>query len=187
MSERIEISPGGGSDIHIFGLDMDGDRARSFVARPITENGAGWPLKVALGAVSLNPVHVEHFPVSDLEGVGLATYLGDGLGIDAAEIAANRDRIDAITGDVIILRPAAFDGVEQTLTVVPPLTHVASLPTTQASETMERLRSASAAGGLTVGNAATAQPKPKSWTWHIVWSVAFTAIVLLIVFTGGKF
>ena len=53
----------------------------------------------ALGAETLDPEHVEVFPVSDLEGVGLAGYLEDGMGVPADQLEDMRAR--ALTPDVI--------------------------------------------------------------------------------------
>ena len=110
MTDRIEI-PAGGDDIHVFGLDLTGPEAEAFVARP-ANNGGGWPLKVRLGASSLDPAHVEHFPVSDLAGVGLPGYLTEGLGADAAAVEAERESYFPPFEAVSFARPD-YGAVEQ--------------------------------------------------------------------------
>jgi hypothetical protein len=180
MTQRIEVPEGGGGLVHVFALDLTGDAARAFVAQP---DGDGWPLKVALGATVLDRDQVEHFPVSDLAGMGLYAYLVEGMGID--EAAADRTRIDAVTGDVVVLRPMAFAGAPQVLNVAAPLRHVGSFPEVAPERTMEPLRSDAAQGSL--GIEITPGPAPTSRLVKIAAAVAAALFVIgvLALATGG--
>ncbi|WP_088621980.1 hypothetical protein [Oceanicola sp. 22II-s10i] len=184
MSERIEIPAGGGQIVHVFGLDLTGPEAEAFVRKPTTENGAGWPLKVALGARQLEPAHIEHIRVGDLAGIGLTGYLTEGLGLDPEAVEAGRDRLDALRGEVVILRPAAFGGEAQTLTVEPPLIHAGGYPELKGATTMEPLRSPSAEGHLSQP-AAPSTPTPRAVKWMAAIAAAIVVIGLLIALTGG--
>jgi hypothetical protein len=64
----------------------------------------------------------ELFAVSDLTGVGLPRYLTDGYTVTEAQISADRARLDALEGYVLLLFSSAFDGAETTLRVGPDLT-----------------------------------------------------------------
>ncbi|MDF1856516.1 hypothetical protein [Pseudooceanicola sp.] len=185
MSAAIRIPAGGGDDLHVFALALEGDRAAGFIARPQDSNGAGWPLKVALAADHLNPEGIEDFEAADLVGVGLAHYLSDGLGADAARLAGDSDRLDAQTGHIVILRPAAFDGIAQTLKARAPLTHLGSYAMAAPTRTMERLRSRSADGGLSGGAAPAPTLPSRRWARLVVLAAALLVLGLLILATGG--
>ncbi|SFS63702.1 hypothetical protein SAMN04488040_1230 [Sulfitobacter marinus] len=64
----------------------------------------------------------ELFAVSDLTGVGLPRYLTDGYAVTEAQINADRARLDALEGYVLLLFSSAFDGAETTLDIGPDLT-----------------------------------------------------------------
>ena len=64
----------------------------------------------------------ELFAVSDLTGVGLPRYLTDGYTVTEAQINADRARLDALEGYVLLLFSSAFDGAETTLRIGPDLT-----------------------------------------------------------------
>lgn len=184
MTDRIEIPAGGGDMIHVFGLDLTAEAAEAFIARP-PENGHGWPLKVALGAKQVDAAHVEHFPVSDLAGVGLPGYLTEGLGADPAAVEAERDRLEALQGDVVILRPAAFGGQAQSLTVADPLTHAGSFPMDRPATTMERLHTPSAEGRVVSDFTPTPAPTNRALKWLAALAAFVIVVGVLVLLTGG--
>ncbi len=69
----------------------------------------------ALGVTGIDGDQVEVFAISDLAGVGLATYLVDGLGLPQAVVAPDADRLDALGGHVMVVLSRAFGGREATL------------------------------------------------------------------------
>lgn len=58
---------------------------------------------------------VELFPVSDLTGVGLPSYLSDGYAIPETQILKDHGRLSALDGYVLLLFSSAFDGEEERL------------------------------------------------------------------------
>lgn len=64
----------------------------------------------------------ELFPISDLEGVGLAHYLREGYAVTDAQIAQDRTRLDRLDGFVLLLFSSAFEGRETTLDIGSDLT-----------------------------------------------------------------
>ncbi len=78
-------------------------------------DGRGNPIAALLGVSSLDPDYAEVFDVKDLGDLGLAAYLIDGNGVAEAQIAADRARLDAIRGFVLIVHTAAFGGQAATL------------------------------------------------------------------------
>ena len=118
MSDVIQIPAGERGVIRVFDLDMPAEQAK-FLREP----GA---LAQVLGIPEIDLEHVEIFPISDLEELGLAGYLIQGCGIAEAEITPDRAKLEAIKGHVLLLRSRAFDGAEMRLTPAAPITLVAS-------------------------------------------------------------
>lgn len=142
----MTLTSGDRDTVHLFTVDLDEDALWSFVV-PDPQTGA-YPLKTALGVDELDETQVEGAVAEDLEGIGLTGFLIEGIGIDETQIAPDRARIDAITGSVVIIRGAAFEGAHVPLTPKPPLTHFGSWSMTPAATTMEPLRSEAATGTL---------------------------------------
>lgn len=100
MTDPLTIAAGEHAVLRLFSLDMRPEEAR-FLREP----GAAAQI---LGVTDLNPDHIEIFPLSDLEDLGLVGYLTEGCGLsrDQLDIA----KLDALTGWVMLLRSKAFDG-----------------------------------------------------------------------------
>ncbi len=118
MLDVIEIPKGERGVIRVFDLDMRPEQAR-FLREP----GA---LAQVLGVEDIDLDHVEIFPVSDLEDLGLAGYLTQGCGIPEDEVTADRNRLNAIQGHVLLLRSRAFGGLAERLTPASQITPIAS-------------------------------------------------------------
>lgn len=69
-----------------------------------------------LGSPHLNTASAEIFPVSDLIGMGLSSYLSEGYTVEEAEIGADKSKLDALEGYVLLLFSDSFEGSEMTLT-----------------------------------------------------------------------
>lgn len=65
-------------------------------------------LDMALGVHDIDPAYVEIFPITDLDGVGLAAYLTEGCGVPKAQVAPDASRLDATQGHVMVVRSRAF-------------------------------------------------------------------------------
>ena len=118
MTGVIEIPAGERGVIRVFDLDMVPEQAR-FMREP----GA---LAQVLGIDEINLDHVEIFPVSDLEELGLAGYLTQGCGIPEAEIAPDLAALKKLSGHVLLLRSRAFDGAATRLTPASQISLLAS-------------------------------------------------------------
>lgn len=121
MSDRIEIKPTEVGVVRVFDVDLDATAAEAFNRR----NG-NWPLREALGAEMLDPDYVNLFQIEDLEGVGLAGYLQDGMGVAEKELADHRAALDRLTDTVLVLGSRAFGGTAQVLNTRAPLHLVAT-------------------------------------------------------------
>jgi len=93
--------------VRVFSLIIEAGGIEAFDAPGALDN--------ALGVRDIDPIYVETFAITDLAGVGLATYLVDGCGVPDAVIEPDRDRLDAITGHVMVVLSRAFGGRAATL------------------------------------------------------------------------
>ncbi|KPD13488.1 hypothetical protein [Phaeobacter sp. 11ANDIMAR09] len=118
MAGVIKIPAGERGVIRIFDLDMAPEQAR-FLREP----GA---LAQVLGIDEIDLDHVEIFPISDLEELGLAGYLTQGCGLAEAEIAADRKALTALEGHILLLRSRAFGGKATHLTPASQIRPIAS-------------------------------------------------------------
>ncbi|WP_050604002.1 hypothetical protein [Ruegeria sp. 6PALISEP08] len=94
----LTVAPHERGVIRLFAMDMRPEEAK-FLREP----GAADQI---LGVDGLDPDHIDIFPVSDLEDLGLYGYLTEGCGVSADQL--DRDALAAIEGWVMILRSAAF-------------------------------------------------------------------------------
>ena len=114
MSAPIDIPAHQSGVIRVFALSMSDADAKALKSDPSAR-------AAALGA-EVDAEQVEIFPVSDLEGVGLAGYLIEGNAVPAADIAPDRAKLDRLGGWVMIVFSRAFKGEATTLTLAPSLT-----------------------------------------------------------------
>ena len=145
MTDRISIKPTEHGVVRVFAVDLAPGEIPEF-----TDQDGDWPLKNALGAEALDPRHVDVFPVSDLDELGLSGYLEQGHGIAADELADMRGRLDALSGHVLIVTSRAFEGQAQELTPRAPLRLIGSFNEEAAAVSFDPLPSG-AARGITGG------------------------------------
>lgn len=108
MTDILTVTPGERRVVRLFDLDMAPEHIRFLKSEP----GA---LAQALGVSDIDPDHAEILKVSDLEELGLATYLTEGAGIPEAEIAADRDRLAALKNHVLVVLSRAFGDRAETI------------------------------------------------------------------------
>lgn len=178
MSDTINVKAGDRGLVWVFAVDLEGAEAANFNRR----NGE-WPAQKALGAETLDPEHVEVFPVSDLEGVGLAGYLEDGMGVPQDQLKDMRARLDAQKGWVMVVTSKALGGKAQTLTPRAPLRLIGSFTEERPKVSFKTLPSESAKGTVSGGSGKTEAPRDRSWLWAVVGVVAL-AIILTLVLVG---
>jgi hypothetical protein len=104
-----------------------------------------------LGDPDLDPAYIEIFDLAELSGVGLAGYLTEGLGVPAPALAADRARLEALKGPVLILLSKALHGRKVTLTPDPRLTLVGTYAEDRPPVHFEPLPTTAAKGFLTPG------------------------------------
>lgn len=103
--------------IRVFAMNMPAEQAQ-FQRDPQA-------LEQILGTADIDLDHVQIFPVSDLDQLGLTTYLTEGCGVPASTIATDQTKLLAVTGHVMLIFSRAFGGRAVTLTPAPPLALIA--------------------------------------------------------------
>lgn len=136
MAEVIHIPAGERGHIRVFSLAMRPEQAR-FLREP----GA---LAQVLGIEEIDLNHVEIFPLSDLEELGLGGYLTEGCGIPAKDVAADREVLDRLEGHVLLLRSRALQGAETRLTPAEQIRHIATYAEPDAKWSAQKVTSESA-------------------------------------------
>ncbi|MEL7132033.1 MAG: hypothetical protein AAGK77_06445 [Pseudomonadota bacterium] len=133
MTGSVEVSASERGVIRLFALSMTDDQAQALKDNPVSINAA-------LGT-DVDIAQVEVFPVSDLEGVGLAGYLSEGNAVPPEQLAPDRAKLDNLDGWVLIVYSRAFEGRAVTLHPDPALTLIGTygeIPTDwRATETVE--------------------------------------------------
>ncbi|GAB1480183.1 hypothetical protein MASR2M74_27580 [Paracoccaceae bacterium] len=102
-TEGLVLAEGERHLLRVFTLKLPADEVAQL-------SGKADLLAALFGVDALDAAGVELFDLADLAGLGLAAYLVEGNGAAEGQIAADRDRLDALTGAVLILHSAAFDG-----------------------------------------------------------------------------
>ncbi|WP_425093137.1 hypothetical protein [Tropicimonas sp. S265A] len=82
-----------------------------------------------LGTPDVDPSHVELFPASDVAELGLTAYLQQALDVTEDSVIADRGKLDALQGYVLLVLSAAFAGRAVQLRPGPDLTLIGTYPT----------------------------------------------------------
>lgn len=152
MSDPLQVRPGETRVVRVFHLDLPREQIRFVREEPAA-------LADLLGLAALDPAQADLLTIADLEGVGLAGYLTEGMGISAADLAADADRLTALEGHVLVVRSAAFGGAGARLAPRPGVRLVAHYGELAPDWTGDAPQSASA---LPTANPAAARPAPRA-------------------------
>jgi hypothetical protein len=150
----------------------DRDGVRIFTARLSPDDLHRDKARLAaelLGDADLDPAYIEIFDLADLAAVGLAVYLGEGMGIPDTALAADRALLDSLTGPVLILRSKALHGREVALTLDPRLTLVAAYAEEHPPVHFEPLPSAAAQGTLSPTPPPDPTPQRPTAAFLLLW------------------
>ncbi|CTQ49781.1 hypothetical protein [Jannaschia donghaensis] len=111
--------------IHVFSVS-DGPikLAHQTYLSQLSAEAEGTSLTEVLGA-QIDATYAEVFAVQDVQPMGLRVYLGQAHDIPEEALAADAARLDALSGDVLVLAPRAVEGLES-LSPRPELTHIGS-------------------------------------------------------------
>lgn len=112
-----EVAPQESGKVRVYALSLSDAEAQAMRDDPEAQARA-------LGVDRLDGEYTEVFRVSDLDSMGLAGYLRDGNGVSPDQIEADRGRLSALDGWVLIVYSRAFGGESRQLAPIPALTHI---------------------------------------------------------------
>lgn len=104
------------SVLHIYALDMsEAEVVAAGLAARVPGHAVNAEIAPAaliglLGTDTIAPSDIEIFDVARLGGLTLSDYLMQGTSADAAQLSADRGRLDAIRGHVLIVHATTADG-----------------------------------------------------------------------------
>ena len=129
MSTPITIPARERGVVRVLALSMTDDEARRL------KDDAAAIAQVLGTDAPLDTDHVELFPITDLEGVGLMGYLTDGAGIPADQLTPDRAKLERLGGWVMVVFSLAFDDRPTALTPDPALTLIGTYGETRTDYT----------------------------------------------------
>ncbi|MDT0681305.1 hypothetical protein RM543_01310 [Roseicyclus sp. F158] len=137
MSGRVDVPAGETGVIRVFAVD-------AAAGTPFSAQEA----EAALGGDTLDKGKLEVVNLEDLLGVGLTGYLIEGLGADPDEVAPDRQKLDNLSGQAVIVPSSAFEGRAVTLEPRAPLTEIGAYREIEATPATGPLESQAAAGSM---------------------------------------
>ncbi|MFZ5965274.1 aspartate carbamoyltransferase catalytic subunit [Thalassococcus sp. BH17M4-6] len=175
----MEISEYDADTTRVFHLDLPPEAIERYTGQAGTGE---WPLQYGLGAKKLRPAFVEIVTIRDLGDMPLSTYLSEGYGLSGEDFRADRARLDALRGHVVILTSQAFDRTAQTLSIQSPLRWIGTYTDTSKTPVGEPLRSESAKGTLAGGSPAVAGARGSSGVLKLVLAVVGVILLAVIIY-----
>ncbi|MEO9898535.1 MAG: hypothetical protein ABJD13_16835 [Paracoccaceae bacterium] len=122
MSRTLSIPAQDHGQAYLFALNIIEADAKDLIEKPNA------PEKL-LG-VALNPDFAEIIRISDLDDLGLIGYLEQGYEIPEQNLRADKRKLSAVEGFVLIVLSRAFDAKAHTIAIGPELTHLGRYSTT---------------------------------------------------------
>ncbi|EBA12090.1 hypothetical protein [Roseobacter sp. CCS2] len=177
MSETFHIKATERGVIRIFMANLTTEQAETFTQSPDEDTPA--PINRALGVSNLNTDFIELFPLSNLAGVGLAGYLVEGLGVAEEDVKPHASRLNAMSGQVLIVLSQAFGGFETTITPTAPLKWIGTYTEEGSAVKFEPLPSEGAE--VTPG---TPTGKPPKSDARVGGMIAMYALIAMFIFVG---
>jgi len=178
VSETFQVKANERGVIRVFVVNLTADQVEGFLTDP-DDGSIPSPASRALGVTHLDPEFVELFALGNLDGLGLAGYLTDGLGVAEADVKPYASRLNAMTGFVLIVLSKAFGGQEATIKPTAPLKWIGTYTEEGASISFEPLTSEAATGTLS-----EAAPKPPKSDARVGGMIAMYALIAMFAFVG---
>ncbi len=185
MSERFTINATEAGIVRLFKVNLPPEEIARFTEADYENDGPS-PLQTALGVSDIDSDFVELFPVSNLTGLGLASYLVEGLGIPEKDVSPDRAKLNAIDGHVLVVLSQAFGGFEATLTPRSPLTWIGTYVEEGAPVNFAPLPTDSAKGNLASPDTKPAKSNARMSGMVAMYALlAMFALVALMILVGG--
>lgn len=166
----------------VFRLDMEPSEIELLKHASGDTPPTGAAVAHLMGLDWVDETYIEMFPISDLDGLGLANYLIQGGGVAEADIAADRDRLNALTGEVLIVYSRAFQGEAAQLKPGHQLIPVGTYSEDRPQVSFEPLPSKSAKGIIT--GSATATRSPHMSLMLVLLALPTAALIIGVIIYG---
>lgn len=166
--------------IHVFSVSDGALKLdhQTYLSR-LTDPGDGPSLTDAMGA-PIDETHAEVFAVEDIRPMRLRDYLAEAHDVPPDTLARDAARLDALSGDVIVLAPGAVDGVDA-LSPRPEVTPIGAYPPAEANDVPRALPRADPATRIATPGASTGPTRGnKRIVWIVLLALALAVGVVLI-------
>ena len=178
----LEISAHEHGVVRVFSVNGDIADKSKWLAE---DESAKARVEAALGVGPLGHDYVDVVDTDVLRPLGLSTYLTEGMGLPADVVEADRARLDALSGLVVIVTSGAFGGRDLLLQSGAELSLIGTYHEPSAALSFERITSDSAKGTMTGTPEDTARTAPNRGGMPLIVILAIViavALVLLLVF-----
>lgn len=139
-------------------------------------DGGATPLALAFGA-DIDATYAEVFAIADIAPMTLREYLSQAHDIPEATLSGDAARLDALSGDVVVLAPRAVEGAGA-MQPDPQLTHIGSYAPADATTPAPDLPPATSPESRLATQSASAGEWPSGRT--ILWAVLAALIVAVV-------
>ncbi|QPM90722.1 hypothetical protein [Pseudooceanicola algae] len=163
--EKLGLQPADRDAVFVLAADPEAPAMAALLAPERLEGGTGPTLARLLGLPETEAGAVDLINPSDLEGVGLATYLIDGMGLEAKSVNADRATLEALQGPVVLLRPRFLEGEPRILQMSRGLSLVGRYDAPRQPIGLTPLRAVAASGIGGPTSVPPAGPTPRSMAW----------------------
>lgn len=170
MSDQFQVTSGEYKLVRLFAVDLPAEEIDGLREAD---------LAAALGVDNLDVDQIDFFSVDDLEGLGLVGYMIDGLGIAEDQLADDRARLMSLTGQLLIVRSAAFKGFHGLLSVKAPLRWIGTYAEDRSKVTFEALPTGGTEGIVPTTN------KTRPSNAAMSGRVAMVVLLVLFMLTGA--
>lgn len=178
MTTRFDVPAGEFGVVRLFEVALDDPAAqRRFLDDPTAQARA---LGLAEGGGALDRAHVDVIRPGALDGVGLARFLVDGIGVPEAALAPDRARLDALERPVLVVLSKALGGAATRLELHPPLRWAGTYEQERAAPVHQQ--SHRVEGRMPAARAPAEAPRMRGlWVFVALAGLGLLAVILLLV------
>ena len=172
---EITFDEGEHGVVRVFALNLDDAAAKPW------RDGDAAVVADALGLPEAPDMrYVEVFRPRDMQPMSLTDYLVEGIGLPRDAVTADRARLDALSGHVLLLLSGALGGRSGRIVETPELTHIGTYREPPNMPSFEKLPSDGAKGALgQSGGADRAAPRWQGWGAAILIVAALALVAFL--------
>ncbi len=178
MTDDLTVSPHETGVVRIFALNLPEADIAPFRRGDCDRIGA------VLGLDVVDHDFVETLKIEDLQPIGLAGYLTEGIGLPPEAILADRGKLDALGGHVLLVHSNAFGRREAALVPTAEVTYIGTYREPQVLPSFDPLTSGSAEGTLE-GPADASTPPARNRGLKLAMAVLVVLALIALLFITG--